>query len=212
MQRKGKTSIFGRKGTTRICLMGLIVALSLSTSWNSFVSRWHGPICDRGASDNELARCVARYSKPRLSPADIRKFIEHGSLECFVRGYPYELAEQARCLPLSLGVDERNGRAVELVYQCSDICPDAGGVLIRYANTSKEDCCAVGGYPWHDYAWGGYRGCTPPEHGVQRRGTRAYYPRYPDGPREEATRSPCDASKLVFDDGTVVEEATLWTE
>ena len=87
MRCKDKNPTFGRNGTARICLMGVLAALSLSTSWNSFGSRWHGPICAGGSSDNELLKCVARYSRPRLSPADIRRFIEHGSLECFVRGY-----------------------------------------------------------------------------------------------------------------------------
>ena len=182
MQRLLKTSIVGIWATTTGCLVGLLVPFFVLASCRSRT-------CEGPSSDSEVAKCVSRYSRPRLTPADIRRFVEHGRSECFVRGDPKKLAEQGRCLPLSLGVDARNGKALEIVYGCSDICPDAGGVYIRYAKVSRKDCCAIGAYPIP--AWGGH-GCAPPEVSLLGLSQIAYYPRYPGRPWEPGTRSPCD--------------------
>jgi hypothetical protein len=48
-------------------------------------------------------------------------------------------------------------------YHCSDICPDYGGVSFTYTNVSEDECCKLEGLPLRDPAWGGYRGCSPPE-------------------------------------------------
>ena len=189
MQRPFKVSTFGRTTRTRTCLVGLPVMFLVSLSWSSPLFEPSNLACD-----NEVTRCVDRYFKS----------VAHGHDECFGRADPKKRAEQGRCLPLSLGVDARNGKVVKVVYSCSDVCPDYGGIGVAYANTSQKDCCAIGGYP-------GQRGCTPPEIPPVQ-GRRAYYPRYPDGPRELAWRSPCAPEKIVFADGTVVVESTLWTE
>ena len=193
--------------------VGVVLLVSGSVSCRSQIFASCGRTCDQGPSpDSEVAKCVARYSKPHLSPADIRAFIEHGDRECFVRGDPKRLADQGRCLPLSLGVDTRNGKALEIVYHCSDVCPDYGGVLFRYANTSRAECCATGGYPRHSPAWGSYEGCAPPELSLLGTGNIRYFPRHPDRPWEPGTTSPCDPTKVVFGDGTAVDEASLWSE
>lgn len=167
--------------------------------WNIFGGKCSG---------DEVAKCVAKYAKAALTPADLERFIENGIAACFAQKDPEKLADQGACLPLSLGMDARNGRVVEIVYHCSDVCPSYGAIAVQYANITKQECCATGGHPRHDPAWGGYLGCSPPEIPLPR----FNYPRYPGGPMEPATRSPCDPSKIVFDDGTVVVDPKVRTK
>jgi hypothetical protein len=148
-----------------------------------------------------VAQCVAKRTKSRLSSKDIEKLGREVIEECFSTRDTRLLWDQGACLPLDVGVDRRNGRNIELRYHCSDVCPDQGGVGIFYAGVAKEDCCSIGGYPRFDPAWGGYRGCTPPEVPLPRINYRR-----PDGRLEPATRSPCDPTRIVFEDGTVVIE------
>lgn len=149
---------------------------------------------------NQVTQCLDKYAKPSLTPADIKALIATGIGSCFAVGDPEKLAKQSVVLPRTLGVDARNGKAVEVIYSCSDLCPAYGGITVRYANTPKESCCSAGGHPQRDPAWGGYRGCLPPEVPLPR----IKYPRRPGGPPVLATRSPCDLSKVTFDDGTTV--------
>jgi hypothetical protein len=138
-----------------------------------------------------------------LSGKEIRRLSSEVIDECFSTDDPKLLWDQGACLPLEVGVDERNGHMVELRYHCSDLCPDYGGVGIFYAGVSKEDCCSIGGYPRKDPAWGGYRGCTPPEVPLPR-----FNFRRPDGRLAPASSSPCDPTRIVFEDGTVVIDPT----
>jgi len=113
--------------------------------------------------------------------------------------------QQDACLPLTLGNDARNGKAIEVSYHCSDVCPNQGGILVRYAgNISEEECCKHDGYPRHDFAFGGYLGCAPPE--TPR---PVFNFRRPDGTMGLATRSPCKPSEVRFEDGTVVIDPNI---
>ena len=191
-------------------LMGLLLVSQVSVSCRGSILKSCSPRCEGPSPNSEVGRCVGRYARPRLTPADIRRFNTQGRNDCFGRGGPQKLAEQGRCLPLPLGVDERNGKTVEVIYGCTDVCPDLGGIFVRYANIAPADCCALGGYPNPTPSRSGYHGCAPPE--VTVYGQTAYYPRFPDRPWELGTRSPCDAAKIVFSDGTAVDEASLYTE
>jgi hypothetical protein len=148
---------------------------------------------------HNVVACVARYAKPQLTPADIRKFVQQGRLDCFVRDNPFRLAKQAEHLPISLGIDARNGKVVEVAYHCSDVCPGQGGTFVRYRNVAENDCCASGGLPMKNWV-GGYLGCAP---AVEALG-RFYFPRRPGGPTELATEVSCHPTKVKFDDGTVI--------
>ena len=161
------------------------------------------------AYSDHVATCLARYSKPKLAPADIRRFIEQGQSECFVRGDPKKLAKQAVHLPFSLGIDARNGKAVEVVYMCSDICPAYGSTYVLYAGISEDACCASGGLPLK-YSMGGVLGCLPPESPPPL--ARFYFPRHPGGPPELATRAPCEPTRITFDDGTVMTAPLVRTQ
>lgn len=166
-------------------------------------SKLRRPIEQTGACTvSEVVACVARYSRSTLTPDDVARFVTKGLEECFARKDPRKLEQQGACLPLSLGVDARNGRVVELSYLCSDVCPDYGIVSVRYAKTSREECCEVGGYPARD-GMDGPPGCSPPE--VPQ--PKFLFSRKPGGPMELATRPPCsDEPKILFEDGTVIDD------
>jgi hypothetical protein len=117
---------------------------------------------------DEMKECVGRYTTGSLSAYDIRALVHEAIPECFaVRDYS-KLAKQSACLPLDVGVDESNGRLVQLRYHCSDVCPDQGQVAVLYVGVSWSDCCDLGGSPSFDPARGRYRGCSPerPEESV----------------------------------------------
>ena len=114
-----------------------------------------------GCRGDEVAKCVARYAKPSLTPTDIKKFIEEGLAVCFDLRDPEKRGDQGACLPLSLGVDERNGKTVEVRYFCSDVCPDYGRMIVSYASTSEQECNEIGAESLKDPAWRAYIGCLP---------------------------------------------------
>jgi hypothetical protein len=110
-----------------------------------------------------VERCVEKYASRELTPAQIDRFLTEGIDACFDRRDPRELAKQAACLPLDLGVDPRNGAAVVVRYACSDVCPDYGRIVVRYLDISEEECEAIGGEVRRDPAWKSYNGCAPTE-------------------------------------------------
>lgn len=118
----------------------------------------------------QVWRCVARYIQPTLTPDAIR-LIEAEGMKCFSDDKD-ELDEQSACLPLRLGVDAQNRRPIEIAYTCSDVCPRYGGILLLYAHVTENECCALGGYPLQDSAFGTYIGCSPPEALAQFRHVR----------------------------------------
>jgi hypothetical protein len=142
---------------------------------------------------------VSRYARAELQPEDIRRWLEVGLGECFAQRDPALLEDEGACLPLSLGRDVRNGKTLELHYTCSDLCPQAGGVMTAYARVDERECCAVGGLPAREPASRGYRGCHPPE----LRQPRQLQRKVDGGALEPAFRNPCDGG-WHFDDGTVV--------
>jgi hypothetical protein len=146
------------------------------------------PECEGSA----VKSCVGRYARPALTPAEVRRFLSEGVPACFAVGDPAELARQGACLPLELGRDPRNTRVVEVVYHCSDVCPANGRIVLRYAGADERECCAIGGHPRRDPAWGGFVGCEPPEVPLPTFRMRA-----PDGTTKLAVRSPCEPQKVT---------------
>ena len=82
---------------------------------------------------------------------------------CFSQGDPVALDTESECLPYALGADQRNQTQLEVVYFCSDLCPENGGVWIVYQDVQEADCQDLGGEPVQDFAFGIYIGCVPPE-------------------------------------------------
>lgn len=77
-------------------------------------------------------------------------------------GYPKNKDINPKGYPKILGVYEKNGKVLEEVYFCSDLCPDYGKVYIFMKDILSDDACvAAGGVPYHDPAWEGYVGCEP---------------------------------------------------
>jgi hypothetical protein len=153
-------------------------------------------IFGRTCPGDEVAKCLQRYTKPKLSPADVRRVFDEVRSTCFAQGDADKLAAQGACLPLTIGMDSRNSQIIELIYRCSDVCPNQGRIVIRYVDVAKGVCCELGGYPIRNRAWGDrYGGCSPPEMPL----SRFNYPR-PDGTMGLATESPCNPSKITFVD------------
>jgi hypothetical protein len=139
------------------------VAISAGTGGGAAVH----PKALAACADARLRSCLARVARPTWSHDDLRAYFAAGDDGCFAarRADPHgrRLEQQARCLPLSVGVDARTGKALELRYFCSDVCPGQGAVFLIYAGVDRDACCALAGRPLHDPAWGAYRGCLPPE-------------------------------------------------
>lgn len=116
-----------------------------------------------GCVSEEPCECIRSYGKSNMASADVKRLLDVGIQSCFAIGEPSELQDDGRCLPAVVGTDARNGKSIAIDYTCSDVCPDAGGIIVRYKDVSEADCCAVGGIIANDPAWGGFVGCMPPE-------------------------------------------------
>jgi hypothetical protein len=111
-------------------------------------------------SDAPLRACLAPLVKPLLGASDMRAL---ASSRCFKNGGAEVLRQAGDCLPLRAGVDAMRGKELRFSYFCSDVCPDYGGVSLRYFDVSASECCKLDGEPERDAAWGGYKGCSPAE-------------------------------------------------
>jgi hypothetical protein len=73
------------------------------------------------------------------------------------------LKRQSSCLPLVMGEDAQGRGKVSMRYYCSDLCPDQGWAVAEFEGLRNvEACCAAGGQPLLDGAWGGFRACVVP--------------------------------------------------
>lgn len=106
--------------------------------------------------------CLDGYAAESLAAQDLEAL--NDALDTCFSDDAAELEGQAGDLPKTMGSDARNDREVEVFYFCSDVCPDAGGVGIRYRGVEDATtCCEIGGVSYSDFAWGGFVGCAPPE-------------------------------------------------
>lgn len=135
-----------------------------------------------------LSACVKRWSAMEMKAADIERFVHEGLPDCFPMEDQNALWRIAECLPLQLGRDARNGKTLELVYHCSDVCPGNGRVFLIYGDVDEKSCCAVGGSPYAYPGWKEFAGCRPPE--MQR----PEPVRDADGKMKFGIRSTCDAN------------------
>lgn len=105
--------------------------------------------------------CVQSYGSASMDEAAIQKLATDGLSTCFGKD-PTSLESQAACLPTVVGTDARNSRDLQVYYYCSDNCPDAGYVGVTYKDVAdKSACCALGGEPVIDAAFGAYVACAP---------------------------------------------------
>lgn len=144
------------KSVCAAALSGLMAALSITACGDGGGGGGGG-----GGKPGDSCDCLKSYSANELSAEDIQRLQDEGLPKCFSDDVE-ELESQAQCLPFEVGEDPSTGAMVEVFYFCSDVCPDAGGVGIRYAGIQdKGACCAIGGDPLVDPAWGGFVGCAP---------------------------------------------------
>lgn len=48
--------------------------------------------------------------------------------------------------PKTIGIDKRNGMVLKEIYDCYDLCPTNGGIVLIYDNiNSKDECSNIGG-------------------------------------------------------------------
>lgn len=106
--------------------------------------------------------CVDALAAEAFSPDDIAA-LPDAIADCLQSDPAGLEADAQECLPVTLGSDERNDLDIVAGYFCSDVCPDAGSINITYSWIEEADCCAAGGVPNYDFAWGAYMGCFPPE-------------------------------------------------
>ena len=108
--------------------------------------------------------CLEAYGGSALDEAALQRLRDEGLSTCFHLDEPATLETEQACLPSVVGQHSGNGRDIEVYYFCSDVCPDYGRVGIRFAGISDTPaCCAIGGIPLRDPAWGGFEACVPSE-------------------------------------------------
>lgn len=111
--------------------------------------------------DAELIRCLQPLAFETLGAAALTRVVEQGEA-CFSKDKT-TLRHQASCLPLVMGEDARGRGKVSMRYHCSDLCPDQGGVVAEFEGLRNvQACCASGGQPIIDGAWGKFRACVVP--------------------------------------------------
>jgi hypothetical protein len=115
-----------------------------------------------GASTDSCA-CIDSYGSSSMSSEQIMTLIDEGLNKCFNRRDKHALEKSASCLPHTIGRDTRNDQELEVYYFCSDVCPEYGDVGVGYKGVTREPCCAAGGVPSFDPAWGNFIACVPPE-------------------------------------------------
>jgi hypothetical protein len=123
-----------------------------------------GGTAGSGGSVLNPCECLAAYASDSLGEEELRRLRDEGIAACFHKDDPVTLDAERACLPASVGQHEGDGRAIEVYYFCSDLCPDYGRVGVRYVGVSDTpSCCAIGGIPLRDPAWGGFEACVPSE-------------------------------------------------
>jgi hypothetical protein len=138
----------------------------------------------------ELRACLAPFIKPKLAPADIRGLAD---ARCF-KSAGDALTQAGDCLPLRVGADGRNGKALSFAFVCSDVCPNQGSVSFRYEHVDDTECCKLGGEP--DYIWPhSYAGCSPAD-SLDKRGI--FYASPDDGRWYHVRGSNCPERKPLI--------------
>ncbi|HRI67848.1 MAG TPA: hypothetical protein PK156_26605, partial [Polyangium sp.] len=108
--------------------------------------------------------CLEAYASPSLDEAKLQRLRDEGLSTCFHVDEPATLESEQACLPQIVGQHGGNGRDIEVYYLCSDVCPEYGRIGIRFVGIKDTDaCCAIGGIPVRDPAWGGFEACVPHE-------------------------------------------------
>lgn len=108
--------------------------------------------------------CIASYGGPSMGDDALRLLRDDGLPMCFHQNDPNQLDQERVCLPSIVGQHVIDGRDIEVYYFCSDVCPDYGHVGIRFTGIKDTpSCCAIGGIPLLDPAWGGFEACVPAE-------------------------------------------------
>lgn len=121
------------------------------------------PAASRAARD-----CMKAIApKPRrLSGSAIGELGKRLTSSCLANGPGRDVAvllsSQSGALPFVFALSE-GGRPIQLVYHCSDVCPDQGGVDTFFYDVTERECCDLNQVPRYDFAWGGYLGCIPRE-------------------------------------------------
>jgi hypothetical protein len=111
--------------------------------------------------DAQLMSCLQPLSFETLGASALARVQREGEA-CFSKD-PAVLRRQSSCLPLLMGEDAQGRGKVSMKYYCSDLCPDQGGVVAEFEDLRNvEACCAAGGQPILDGAWGGFRACVVP--------------------------------------------------
>ncbi len=117
-----------------------------------------------GGSASSSCECIAAYGGDALDGAALIKLRDQGLSACFHTMDPATLDMERSCLPFIVGKHAGDGKDIDIYYFCSDVCPNYGHVGIRYAGIEDAPaCCAIGGVPLLDPAWGGFEACVPKE-------------------------------------------------
>ena len=152
-------------------LSGVALIVAQLIACGPSVSSGGGPIEDgaagAGASGNpptSSCECLASYGGTSLGESELVRLRDEGLTKCFHQNDPAALDGERACLPSIVGQYASNGHDIEVYYFCSDVCPEYGRVGIRFAGVKDNaSCCAMGGAPLHDPAWGGFEACVPSE-------------------------------------------------
>lgn len=66
------------------------------------------------------------------------------------------------CLPFEFARDDPSGIGLQVLVDCSDVCPMNAGIMLRFAEpVSALECACMGAVARKDADWGRYLGCSP---------------------------------------------------
>lgn len=117
-----------------------------------------------GGAGISSCECLAPYGNASMGDVELKRLKSEGLSTCFHTDDPMTLDAERKCLPFTIGQHVGDGRDIEVYAFCSDLCPDYLHVGVRYSGISDTPgCCAIGGIPLRDPAWGGFEACVPAE-------------------------------------------------
>lgn len=98
---------------------------------------------------------VFAQRQPALTGQDL--LLEYNRIVALSRSGPYPRWPSG--LPKKLGTFQ--GRSVESVFLCGDLCPNRGFVEILFTDVKEPDCAAIGTAVYTDFWVLQYAGCSP---------------------------------------------------
>lgn len=164
--RKSYKYIIGGNLSGAVLILAQLVACGPTVDSGSGALNSGGGGSGAGSTGGSISACdcLVSYGGPSMGDDALMTLRDKGLKACFHNDDLAVLEMESTCLSSVVGQHAGNGHDIEVYYFCSDLCPDYGHVGIRYSGIMDTPaCCAIGGIPVRDPAWGGFEACVPSE-------------------------------------------------